>query len=181
MGDRDWKRAFCILHGVFGGPADVLEQRIGCAGRVGKTDEPVAAVRCWAEDRRILPKGGERFCNVMSFNAGDVGADHKAGALGGAQQARHPVAEVARALRQARQVGRPDAALEPFVIRSNGQNDVPTGVAQPAQQLAGLMAKPPSRIGQTDIRSETRFDATGSRFFHHDNEGVPPQSARTII
>jgi len=60
--------------------------------------------------------------------------------------------------------------LQSFDIGRHGQHNLPARVFDPAQQRAGLVAKPPCRAHHTEVAPQTGFYPTGTRLFDHDDE-----------
>ena len=111
---------------------------------------------------------------MLWTNARDVAADdadlmswkshHGAG---------HAVAQIAPTLRDAQETVRPDPARQPFAVRADGQNNLPPGVLNAAEQVGNLMPEPPFRLYRAYILCQTGLDPTGARLFHHDDQGAP--------
>ena len=98
----------------------------------------------------------------------------------GAQSPQHPLADVTPPLRHPRQIIRPEPAGHPGNIRGHRQNNLPTRITQPPDQITALMTKPPGRRNHANIASKPGFHPPGAGFFDHDYQGLTPQTARSI-
>ena len=88
-----------------------------------------------------------------------------------AQEARHPPAEVAAALRRARQPGGPDAAAQPLGVGGDGQHGAPAPVPrQPGEQRGRLVPEPPGRRDRADVARQPGLCAARPRLLDEDDE-----------
>jgi hypothetical protein len=116
-------------------------------------------------------EAGEGLPDMAPRNLGDIGTNNanRAGRQA-VEHLFHPLAKISRALRNARQMRRPNAALQTFMIGRDAQNELPAGILQAPQQPARLVTKPPCSGGHTNITPEPGFDPPWPWFLDHDHQ-----------
>ena len=82
----------------------------------------------------------------------------------------HPLAEVAIALRQSRQMPGPDTAGDPRMIGRHSQDQLPARIVEPPDQSGGLMPEPPGGIDHADVSSQTCLHPAGAGLLQHQND-----------
>ena len=97
-----------------------------------------------------------------------------------AQDAPHPVAKIAAALRHARQMRGPDPALQPGTVGRHGQHHLPARILDAAQKGGDLVAKPPGGRHHPDLAPQPRLDPPRSRLLEHNDQPAADHRCRSM-
>ena len=147
---------------------------------MAEPDQPEPAVRRRADDRQSLTQRGKAIGYVPACDPGNVRSDQKSWTGSCAQSPRPTNTQISAALRDPLHICGPDAAGHSLSVRRDSQQEVPTWVAEPPEQRAGLMPEPPCSVRHANLAAKTGLYPARTWLFDHDDQGRTSHKVRTI-
>ena len=168
-------------HRVSPRPSDRTEYPGRGRHRGVKTDKPEPAVPGRTNHGTCRSKCVEGPVNMHPCDPWDVGADQHPWPGAHRQAAPHSRTEIARTLRNAWDVGRPEPALQAFPVGRHSQHQRPSGIAKLTKQRKRLPPVPMGGVDHPDFGTQSGFYPAWPGLLDHDDQGFPVQRRCTIF